>query len=374
MNIRKVTIVLAVLVIIGAVVASRFLTSSNKGEEKPKAISKKSILQVNTLRVKNRTIDAPITVTGKLAAPNKVEIFAEVSGVLKGGSLLFKEGSQFPRGSILINIDDEEARLNLLSQKSQLLNSITQMMPDLKLDFPDAFPKWQTYLDNFDVNKSLEKLPEPDTDKEKYYVISRDIHNQFYSIKSQESRLRKYHIYAPFSGVVAESNINPGTLVRVGQKLGEFINPYSYELEALVSIKDIDLLKVGDPVRLTSVDISGNWKGTIKRINTRIDPNTQTVKVFIATTGQRLKEGMFLNGEVSANQISNAVSVPRNLLIDADKVYIVEDSRLKLRPVQVIRYSGNNAIIKGLEDKTLLLNESSKDFYEGMEVKPKKQS
>ena len=43
-----------------------------------------------------------------------------------------------------------------------------------------------------------------------------------------EATLDKYTIKAPFNVVVTQSNINPGTLVRNGQKLGEFINTYLY--------------------------------------------------------------------------------------------------------------------------------------------------
>ncbi len=365
MKIRQISIVLAVLVIIGAVIASRFLGS--KEEEKPEA-KPKALPKVNTITIKNSNIQAPIIVTGKLVAPDKVELFAEVSGVLLKSSQAFKEGNAFARGNLMISIDDEEARLNMLSQKSALLNAITRMMPDMKLDYPEAYPDWQQYLDKFDVESNLKPLPEVNQDKVRYYVIANNIYNQYYAIKSQEARLRKYRIYAPFSGVVSEANINPGTLVRVGQKLGEFINAYNYELQAAVSVGDLEFMKVGDQVKLTSDNISGEWLGVIKRISNRIDPSTQSVNVFIGVGGKKLKEGMFLSGTIKADEVSQAVSISRNLLNDDNQVFIVENKRLKLQEVKPVRYTGNEVVVKGLKNQTQLVNESSKEFFEGMEV------
>ena len=370
MNVRKITIVLAVIVIVGAILATRLMSS--KGSEKPDDTTPtENLKKVSTIKIKNRVIDAPVNITGKLAAPQKVEIFAEVSGILLPSAGRFKEGNSFARGAILISLNREEAALNILSQKSTLLNAITLMMPDMKLDYPDAYPQWQKYLDEFDVKKTLKPFPKPKSDQEKYYVISRNIQTQYYAIKSQENRLSKYTIYAPFAGVVSQASVNPGTLVRAGQKLGEFINPYSFELEATVSLKDVDKLRVGDAVNLSSVDIEGNWKGTVRRISSRMDEATQSVKVFIGVGGDRLREGMFLDGKLASNQITNSTTIQRSLLIDENKVYILEKSKLKLQKVQIVQFVDNQVVVKGLPDGGLLINETSKEFYEGMKVSKK---
>ncbi|NJO02428.1 MAG: HlyD family efflux transporter periplasmic adaptor subunit [Bacteroidia bacterium] len=294
MNIRKITIVLAVVLIIGAVVASRFLISSRQEEDgESQVVAREKVPKVQVVSVNNRTIQAPIRITGQLAAPDKVELYAEVSGLMQPTRARFKEGIPFAKGALLISLEDEESRFNLLSQKSALLNSLTQAMPDLKLDFPQAYQKWQDYLDNFDVNEPLPPLPETETPKEKYYLSTRNIYNQYYSIRSLEERLKKYKIYAPFSGVVTEANVNPGTLVRVGQKLGEFINANGFELIASMSVKELDYIQVGDRVMLYSDDIQGSWPGLVVRINNKVDTNTQTVEAFIAVSGARLKENMF---------------------------------------------------------------------------------
>jgi multidrug efflux pump subunit AcrA (membrane-fusion protein) len=367
MNFRKVSIVIAIVILVGAIFTSRFISSQKKVQTP--SPPQKSIRSVRSQVVKNTTINAPITFTGKLIAPDKVEIFAEVGGILQNTQPRFKEGNVFGQGAVLAQIDSEEARLTLQAQKSNLQNIITQMMPDLKLDYPQDFELWQKYLNEFSASKPLSAFPEPSGEKAHYFLISKNIYNQYYSIKSQETRLRKHNIIAPFQGVVTQSSINPGTLVRVGQKLGEFINNTNFELEASVSLKDLEFLRVGDLVELYSEDISGQWQGRIKRISKSIDPQSQSVKVYVQIGDQRLREGMFMNGKIKANQIDNAFAIARDLLLGESEVYTIDQNRLKKQSVQVIRFAGNQVIIKGLKEGTVLADESSQEFYEGLEIK-----
>ena len=151
--------------------------------------------------------------------------------------------------------------------------------------------------------------------------------------------MEKYQIRAPFSGVISMANITENTLARVGQKLGELTNTYVYEMEAAVLEQDIDLIKVGSQVTLYSETTGQNWKGTVARISQTIDPSTQTIKVFIRTAGKGLKEGMYLSALAEGRKIDNALEIDRNLLMDQNQVYHVQDSTLKLAKVNPVYYS-----------------------------------
>ncbi|GAB4403341.1 MAG: efflux RND transporter periplasmic adaptor subunit [Bacteroidia bacterium] len=332
--------------------------------------NKVSLKQVQTFAVKNRAQPTTIEITGRLAAREKIELYAEVGGMLLPESSRFREGNFFKQGSVLIAIDSREARLALLAQKSSLMNQITLMLPDLKTDYPESFPQWEGYLRQLDLEKNLPELPTPVSDREKYYVSARNIFNLYYNIQSQETRLEKYLIKAPFNGVVAEANIKEGTLVRVGQKMGDFFNPYSYELEAALNLSDLAFVKVGDPVTLSSGDIDGTWKGILSRISDRIDPNTQTAKVFVNLSGNELREGMYLSGSVRGRDLDRVVEIPRYLLIDQRAVYGVKDSLLVLHQIEPVKYTTETVLVRGLADGVELLGENFAGAFEGMKVAP----
>ena len=364
--VRRLLVVLGVVILFGGMMASRFLSGQKK--DPPRRSEQAIIKSVDTFHVTNSEIPTTLEVQGELVAFDKIDIFSEVTGTLLASSKPFKEGSYFPKGSILIKIDDMEAQLSLQSQKSTLMNAITQMMPDLKIDYKESFDQWNAYLEKFDPEKSIQPFPEAINKQEKLFIASRNIYSQYYNIKSVEERLSKYVIKAPFSGVITESAINPGTLVRNGQRLGVLMNTSNYELEATVALRDLKYLQEGNRVQLFSDDIEGEWAGRIKRINNMLDAGTQTVKVFIDVNGKNLREGMYLRGEVIASRIDNAVQIPKNLLIDQNTIYAVRDTQLLLLPIEVIKVNKENAIVRGIEDNTALLKDKIPGSFDGMRV------
>jgi RND family efflux transporter MFP subunit len=363
---RRISIFAALVVILAGVFGARFLSQQKEPpRRKPPGAQAK---QVDTLQVHPGTIPTSLEVQGELAAYDKIDIFAEVSGTLESTSRPFKVGSYFPKGSVLISVDQEEARLNLLSQRSSLLNAITQVMPDLKIDYPESHANWQEYLNNYEVEASIKPFPEAVNQQEKYFIASRNLYSQYYNIKSAEERLKKYLIKAPFSGVITAASINPGAVVRAGQKLGELMSTGNYELVATVPMSDLKYIGQGSPVTLYSEDISGEWKGRVKRVNNQVEAGTQTVKVFIELSGQELKEGMYMRGEVEASKVEKAIEIPRNLLIDQKAVYVVRDSILSLEEVQVVKITPETAIIRGVTAGAALLSQPLPGAYNGMKV------
>ncbi len=358
----------AVVLLFGAIflsqALSRLKTPPDRHDDNGQAIP-----QVEVINVQNEAIRTTLEIQGELVAYDKIDLFAEVSGTLKPNGQAFKVGNYFAKGSILLSIDDEETKLNLLSQKSSLLNSITQLMPDLKIDYPESFEQWQAYLEKFDVENPLQDFPNPLKQSEKYFIASRNLYTQFYNIKSAETRLSKYTIYAPFSGVLTEANINPGTLVRQGQKLGVLMNSGSYELQATIPLRELKFIKTGSPVELSSDEIDGKWTGRVKRISNQIDRGTQTVMVFIGLSGKNLRENMYLHGKIAIQLIEKAISIPRLLLINETAVYEVRNGSLKLHPVEVVKITENKAIVKGLEEGIAILKVPVGGAFEGMKVR-----
>lgn len=363
---RKLSVAIGILLIILGAVGLRFMGAQKKPAERKPVVQ--SLKQVQARMISNSAVTARLEVTGRLIARDKIDVYAEVTGVLQPTRPPFKEGNVFRKGQALIKIDDSEHQMNLLAQKSSLQNQITLMLPDLKLDYPDSYPQWETYLREMDIKEPLKDLPESKSDQERYFVSAKNVYNLFYTIQSQETRSEKYTLTAPFSGVVATSSITEGTLVRNGQKLGEFINTYSYELEAAVNVADIDLVSSGNSVIISSDAVGGEWKGRIVRISDRIDPATQTVKVFIGVSGKNLREGMYMDAEIEGRKISDVVELPRSLLVSSDEVYVIKDSMLRLQKIDPVYFSSSSMVVKGIPDETLLLNESVIGAYDGMKV------
>ncbi len=364
---RRIGVLAGVAVLALAVGGAYLLSQLKAPPARNPAIDQTKV--VDTMLVHNRSLSAPLSIQGELVAFDKIDVFSEVSGTLVETERPFKVGSYFPEGSILIKVDPEEARLNLFSQKSNLLNAITQLMPDLKIDYPDSYRQYLDYINRFELEQPIPPLPEPGSKQEKFFIASRNIYAQYYTIKSAEERLSKYVLYAPFSGVVTAASINPGALVRSGQKLGELMRTGNYELEVTVPLRELSYIRPGYAVQLYSDDIEGNWTGRVKRISDQVDPGTQTVKIFIGVSGKRLREGMYLKGEVAGSRIPEAMAIPKNLLEDQKTVFLVQDSLFRKREVLVVKEDTEQVIVRGLKDGEVLLATQLPDAYDGMKVR-----
>ena len=366
---RQLSIVAAILLLFAGVFILRVFQAQKKPPAR-KPPSKALVRTVEGLPVKNTDVVTNLEIQGRLVAFDKIDIFTEVSGRLIETAKPFKVGSYFPKGSLLLKIDDAEAKLALLSQKSALLNAVTQMLPELKIDYPESFSGWNNYVKSFDVKQELPPFPEPVTEQESYFVISRNIHSQYYNIKSQEERLSKYEVRAPFSGVITEALINPGSLVRAGQKMGELMDNGHYELEATVRLPDLNYVKIGNTAELYSNGLNGKWTGRVRRINDQIDPNTQTVFVYLDVNGQNLREGMYMRGTLDGKTVQDAIEIPRTLIVNQNSVFLIEnDSILSLTPVEIVSMTEEKAIVKGLEEGSILLGESFPGAHNGQKVK-----
>jgi len=353
-------IILASLYFAGMIAGSK----DNRRAKSPKVV--KTVF-VDT--VKNGTVPLIVPANGNLKAKRRVELYSEVQGVFRPGSKLFRTGQEYMAGQTLIRIDADEYYASVQSAKSSLYNLLTSIMPDLRLDYPEIYPKWQDYLNSFDLEKTTPPLPEMGSEKEKFFITGRQIISNYYTVKNLEQRLSKYTIAAPFNGVLTEALVTEGTLIRSGQKLGEFINTGEYELEVSVSKTYGDFLKVGKEVELYNLDKTNKYVGKVTRVNGKVDLGSQTITVSIEVDGEDLKEGQYLEASLEAREEPNAIEINRSLLLDNDQIFVVKDSILDLMYVDPIYFTDKTVVLKNVPDGEVIVSKPLSGAYAGMLVK-----
>jgi multidrug efflux pump subunit AcrA (membrane-fusion protein) len=365
---RKIILsLLGIALIIGAVLVSKNLIDN---KNKPKSVPPKVIKTVFVDTVKNTTIPIVIKASGNTMATRRVEIFSEVQGIFRSTGTLFKPGQTYKKGQALIRIDAAEYFATVQSAKSNLYNDIAAIMPDLRLDFPDIYQKWQAYLSGFDIEKTTPKLPQMSSEKENYFITGRGIVTSYYNVKNLEQRLSKYYINAPFNGILTEALATEGSLIRNGQKLGEFIDVSEYEIEVAVSKSYASFLKVGETVALSTLDGTSTYQGEVSRVNGSVDLTTQTITAFINVKHPELKEGMYLEAELDAKDEENAIEIDRALLSENNTIFIVRDSILDVVPATPVYFTDAKVVLKNVKNGTVILNKPVAGAYAGMLVKP----
>lgn len=366
MNKRKVLISLAGV----AILALSLLASGLFKKEPPdRSASKADIATaVNAKEVIPGEVNRTVKITGRLLPENTVSLYAEVGGTAEYGSRPFKAGVRFEKGDVLLKINSDEIESGLAAARSSLQSRLAGIIPDLKLDFPEAAEAWKDYLYEMDINKKLPPLPETDDRQVQLFLSGREIFTTYYNIRETETRLDKHVIRAPFAGTVTSTQIDASSLVRTGQPLGEFISTGRYELEAGVSYRDADALRIGLKFDMRDVNTGKTYTAEVIRINDAVDPLTQQIKIFAAVKSPEAKSGIYLEGRIAAETFQNAVSVPVEALVDEKYVFMVRDSIAELQPIRILHKTSETAVIGGIEKPGRLITDKHNEAFAGTKV------
>ncbi len=362
-------VIIAAAILGAGLLISKTLGSMSTKEEIQEDLQK---LQVTVFSADLDTIELPLTIYGKLNAAQRTDLLAEVSGTFKSGKHPFEEGTSFLQGETIIGLDDSEARANTMSVKGNFINALLAILPDLAQDYPLDYDRFKAYYDQCNLQSALNPLPQAEGKLEKF-LIARGIQGAYFQSKSAEERLSKFSIKAPFNGVVANVNVKPGNLISPGRPLGTFINMNTYELRSAVSLGYADQLVIGQKVTFTSPDVSGSWSGKITRIAPVVDGASQSVSVVVTLEGNKLREGMYLTGQIKGVEVMNALRLPASMVFDNSYVFAIErDSVLAKISVEVVEWLDNEVIVRGIGQGTMLVNEPSLKAASGLVVTPVK--
>ncbi len=357
-------VIWAILIIVPTILISVSMMASKEDPVANEVKETVKLVQVQTVKLVEDTLKTEVY--GHVKSFNQIDLFLEVSGILVSSN--FRNGESFKKGDVLVSVDPTEFETNLKSQRSNFLSQVSGVVADLKFDFEDEYPTWESYINEINFDSSLPQLPEVNNSKLKKFLSGKGIYNSYFTIKSLEEKLGKFTLIAPFDGVLSEVMVKPGTSVRPGQKLGQYVSTQEYELESFVSLSDISKVKEGATVELYSEDLHKTYYGKVSRIGKSLSKESQSIPVYLKLTSENLYDGLYLKGFVSSSVSDNIFPVDRTLL-NGNSLFSITEGQLKKLEVEVISIDKDVAFVKGLKDGQVILSNAVNGAYEGMKVR-----
>ncbi|MFK7921871.1 MAG: efflux RND transporter periplasmic adaptor subunit [Bacteroidia bacterium] len=346
-------------------------TLGNRETEVKQMSFREAAKKVVVAPVEYKSREIALSGLGKVVSESAIDLIAEVQGEILSGNVLLKRGTSFRKGQTIFRINNKEARLSLYAQKSNFMTSIAGVMPDLRIDFPEAYPRWQAYFEALTVEARLPALPEMKTAKEKVFFTSRNILNQFYSIQSAEERLSKYIVRAPFSGSIVDVTQEVNSVINPGGRVARIARSNRLELEVPFQTTDLEYVKRGMEVDVLSEDRTNRWRGKIGRIGTSLDAATQTINLYISFNpgNASIFEGQFLMAEIPGSKIRNVMEIPRNAVFNRNQIYVVEDSmRLVSKEIEIEKINQETVLFTGVAVGELIVTQPLLNAYDNMPV------
>ena len=367
---RKLIVSFSIIaIIVLGIMLKNFLAGMK--EAPPKRVLVETKKYVKTQKVKYTDLQTKISASGRLISEQQVEIISEVAGKILEGDVPFKKGQSFRKGDILIKINSEEAVLALQSQKSRFMNTLANILPDLKVDYSDSYGHWESFFEKIANDKKLPELPKVKTKQEKIFLASRNILSDYYSIQTQEVRLAKYNIKAPFDGGFLSVALEVGSVANMGGRLAQIINTNKLELEVPVEIANADFVKIGNKVKISNEKGTKTWTGKVVRKSNFVDEKTQSISVFInvkSQTKNELFKGMYLKAFFANIKVNNSMEIPRNAVFNRNEIFVVQNGALVRKEIKIEKVNEKTLLFSGLPVGLELVVEPLLNMDEGTKV------
>lgn len=362
--------VIALIFIVGLAYGLMKFLISQKEEPKmrPTMVAQRF---VKAVPVVYGSVNSPVSGPGRMSSVSEVDIIAEASGKVLRGDILLKKGASFKKGQKLFSIYNDEAKLALQSKKSKFLNTLANLLPDIKVDYPQHEKVFMDFFSSIDFEKNLPDFPDVKDNQLKVFLASRSVQSDYFGIKKDELQLKRYSVYASFSGTLTDVYLEAGSYTNMGGRVAHAARTDKIEMEVHLQRFDADWVNIGDPVKVSATKASLEWTGKVIRKAQMIEENTQSRGIYVQLnpkSGQQVLVGEYLFAEFPGQSIEDAMEISRTAVFNSNEVFVVVEGRLVKREINVIKTSESTLIFNGLDNGQLLVTQPLINVLEGTPV------
>ena len=166
--------------------------TSNKHEVEPEV----RLVETSTVNFGDLVLE--IEGNGIVESKKTLNIISEATGPVIFAKNDLKDGTFVEKGEVILEIDSREVENSLYTLRSEFLNAIALVLPEIKIEDQATYNKWYEYFHSLDLKNTTPELPEILNSQENIKLSTRNVFSKFYAVKNQEILLSKYKIIAPF--------------------------------------------------------------------------------------------------------------------------------------------------------------------------------
>jgi HlyD family secretion protein len=266
----------------------------------------KPALTVTTTRPEIRDWPRTIAATGNLAAWREVVVGAEIGGE-RLVEVPVEIGDRVERGQLLARIDSDNVTAALEQARAAVAES-EALLAEARADAERARQSQGTAA--LSAQQSDQYLSAEQT------ALAR-LDAARARVRSEGLRLSRTQVRAPVAGIVASLNATQGSLVQPGDELLRLIRDSRLEWRAEVPATELARLEPSGLARIIAPN-GTSVNGRIRRIAPTVDARTLTGLVYVdlpaETTGQSLRAGMFVRGELDLGA-APALTLPQSAVL-----------------------------------------------------------
>jgi len=370
---RGLVVAVAAVVAIGAGAAGMqwFGANERAAAQAPRAAEPRTVgVEVATAVRKSMPvlIEGLGNVTPIASVAVRTRIDSEITGIH------FKDGALVKTGDLLVSLDSRAIEAQIRQAEAQLSRDQAQLAGaerDLKR-YTDLVARQATPQVNLDNAR---------TQADVYRAAIRASQALIDNLKVQLSYCT---IHAPISGRISQANVKAGNLVRTGDlspiaTINQMAPVYVSFTVPQHSLPDVRQA-VASGKAPVEVQVPGEQRlarGTVTMIENAVDTATgmATIRATMPNEDELLWPGTLVTARLTL-RTEEAVVVPTPAVQMSQQgafVYAVEGGVARVRPVEVARTQGDEAILKsGLDGGEVVVTEGHLQLSDGTRVSPRK--
>ena len=371
------------IVLLGLAVMVVFLA---KRKEPEKEIAEDLGALVHIFPVHRQDWQVTVSGTGTVQAAQEISVIPQVSGEVLYVSPSLVAGGFFQTDEVLLKIDDTDYKLALEQAKA------AEAKAELNLATMESWARvaraeWERIRQDDEDSPNPLVVYEPQLKNAQAELASAQS-----AIRQAELNLARTEIRAPFNCRVRSENIDLGQYVRAGSSIAVIAGTDSAEVIVPLPFEELQWLSIPSTASQQKgsfasvhMDIKGTvhtWKGTIVRSTGEVDAKSRMAKIVIEVhdpygitengpAPKVLMSGTFVDVSLKGKILDNIFVIPRAALRNNSMVWIVDDeSLLRTRTVQVVRYERENVLVKdGVHDGDKLVLTNLSGAAAGMKLR-----
>jgi len=317
-------------------------------EVRAAAASAPAAIPVVTRAAEIEQMGIEIEAVGTTQANESVDLTSKASNTVT--AIRFREGEEVERGTVLVEMDDAQARAALAEAEASLTRSKSK----------------------FDRSRDLQSrqaLSVADLEQ-----VEADLKADQARVAAARSRLDDTVIRASFKGRTGFRHISVGSFVSPGALITTLDDTSIIKLDFTVPETNLFVLRRGLPVVARAAGLPDRtFTGTISNMDSRVDAVTRsvTVRAELANPDGVLRQGMFMTVALHG-ELSPTLLVPEEALVpERGKAYVfvVHDSVVQRREVRTgKRKPGYVEIVEGVQEHERVVVDGTQHVRDGSTV------
>ena len=331
---------------------------------------------VKTMMLLPQTVNASIASQGVISPESALTLLSELNSKVDWISPSMETGASFSKGDTLLILDKRDYELALIMAESNVLNAEVNLERE-KAESDLASKEWKRVGAGAGSDLALRK---PQLAQAKATLAAAQA-----TLERAQRNLKRTVFIAPFDGRVRTKNVDPGATIFPGTALGNIYATESFEVRLPIADQDVPFTGLDFNGRQIPEDKqldvkfslgNSNLKGKVVRAEAEVDPMTRMLSIVARidntlsiSSSNPIVVGQFVQATIYGIEIPEIVVLPRTAVRD-EGVWVVDTSMILYnRPVDVLRYENEFALIgEGIEPGDRLLTSRLSSLVNGLKV------